>query len=105
MFRDKAERHEIESRAVDYRQPDRTGLYPSAQPKTDHLIRESPQFVARFLEFAQKIKNSTRPRITRQSLDPWLDQVVLPMVIHSFEGGKTHTCPGMAGRKDQLSLS
>jgi len=24
MFRDKAERHEIESRAVDYRQPDRT---------------------------------------------------------------------------------
>jgi len=67
---------------------------------------ESPtKFGARFLEFAQKIKNSTRPRITRQSLDPWLDQVVLPMVIHSFGGGKTHTCPGMAGRKDQLSLS
>ena len=52
---------------------------------------ESPtKFGARVLEFAQKIKNSTRPRITRQSLDPWLDQVVLPMVIHSFGGGR-HT--------------
>lgn len=52
---------------------------------------ENPnKFGARFLEFAQRIKTSTRPRITRQSLDPWLDQVVLPMVIHSFGGGK-HT--------------
>jgi hypothetical protein len=69
---------------------------------------ESPtKFGARFLEFAQSIKNSTRPGITRQSLDPWLDQVVLPIVIHSFflGGWNTHTCPGMAGRKDQLSLS
>ena len=23
-----------------------------------------------------------------QSLDPWLDQVVLPLVIHSFGGGR-----------------
>ena len=52
---------------------------------------ENPtKFGARFLEFAQRIKNSTRPRITRQSLDPWLDQVVLPMVIHSFGGEDTH---------------
>ena len=55
------------------------------------FFHENPtKFGARFLEFAQRIKTSTRPRITRQSLDPWLDQVVLPMVIHSFGGGK-HT--------------
>lgn len=70
------------------------------------FFHENPtKFGARFLEFAQRIKTSTRPRITRQSLDPWLDQVVLPMVIHSFGGGQTHACSGMAGRKNQLSLS
>ena len=53
------------------------------------FFHESPtKLGARFLEFAQRIKNSTHPRITRQSLDPWLDQVVLPMVIHSFGGGR-----------------
>jgi hypothetical protein len=30
-----------------------------------------------------------------QSLDPWLDQIALPLVIHSFGGGRPG--PGLAG--------
>ena len=33
--------------------------------------------------------------VARQSLDPWLDQIVLPLVIHSFGGGRPGA--GLAG--------
>ncbi|NVK15446.1 MAG: hypothetical protein HWE35_14855 [Rhodobacteraceae bacterium] len=45
-------------------------------------------FGARFLEYAQSVRNDPPPELVGQSLDPWLDQVVLPLVIHSLGGGR-----------------
>ncbi|OBY28349.1 hypothetical protein [Leisingera sp. JC1] len=45
-------------------------------------------FGKRFLEYAQSVRNDPPPELVGQSLDPWLDQVVLPLVIHSFGGGR-----------------
>ena len=44
-------------------------------------------FGERFLEYALAIRDDGPPEIAVQSLDPWLDQVALPLVIHSFGGG------------------
>lgn len=44
-------------------------------------------FGARFLEYALKIRDTPPPELICQSLDPWLDQVALPLVIHSLGGG------------------
>ncbi len=50
---------------------------------------DDPQaFGARFVEYATSIRNDPPPELVCQSLDPWLDQVVLPLVIHSFGGGR-----------------
>ncbi|WP_376874216.1 hypothetical protein [Albirhodobacter sp. R86504] len=50
---------------------------------------ESPkQFGERFLSFANSIRNDPPDELACQSLDPWLDQVALPLVIHSFGGGR-----------------
>ena len=46
------------------------------------------EFGARFQDFALKIKNHGPEEIICQELDPWLDQVALPLVIHSFRGGR-----------------
>ncbi|TLP66951.1 hypothetical protein FEE96_06250 [Parasedimentitalea maritima] len=45
-------------------------------------------FGARFLEYAQSVQNDLPPELIGQELNPWLDQVVLPLVIHSFGGGR-----------------
>lgn len=45
-------------------------------------------FGARFTEYAVSIRDDPPPQIVLQSLDPWLDQVALPLVIHSFGGGR-----------------
>jgi hypothetical protein len=45
-------------------------------------------FGARFLDYALRIRDSPPPELVCQSLDPWLDQVALPLVIHSFGGGR-----------------
>ncbi|WIY24310.1 hypothetical protein [Parasedimentitalea psychrophila] len=45
-------------------------------------------FGKRFLVYAQSVRNELPPELIGQSLDPWLDQVVLPLVIHSFGGGR-----------------
>ena len=45
-------------------------------------------FGARFLDYALKVRDETPPELVLQSLDPWLDQVALPLVIHSFGGGR-----------------
>lgn len=47
------------------------------------------EFGARFLHYATTIKTTPPVEIVCQSLDPWLDQVALPLVIHSF-GGSQH---------------
>lgn len=45
-------------------------------------------FGKRFAVYAQSIQNDPPVELVGQSLDPWLDQVALPLVIHSFGGGR-----------------
>ncbi|WP_424977056.1 hypothetical protein [Leisingera sp. S232] len=45
-------------------------------------------FGSRFLDYAQSVRNDPPQELAGQSLDPWLDQIVLPLVIHSFGGGR-----------------
>lgn len=45
-------------------------------------------FGQRFLDYALSIRDDTPPELICQELDPWLDQVALPLVIHSFGGGR-----------------
>lgn len=46
------------------------------------------EFGERFLSYALRIKNDPPAALVCQELDPWLDQVALPLVIHSFGGGR-----------------
>lgn len=45
-------------------------------------------FGARFLDWARAVRDDPGDALACQSLDPWLDQIVLPLVIHSFGGGR-----------------
>ncbi|MEO1138949.1 MAG: hypothetical protein AAFW87_05780 [Pseudomonadota bacterium] len=45
-------------------------------------------FGQRFLDYALAIRDDTPPELICQSLDPWLDQIALPLVIHSLGGGR-----------------
>jgi hypothetical protein len=45
-------------------------------------------FGARFLEYALAIKSDPPVELCAQTFDPWLDQVALPLVIHSLGGGR-----------------
>ena len=46
------------------------------------------KFGERFLDYAKTIRDEEIPELTGQNLDPWLDQAALPLVIHSFGGGR-----------------
>lgn len=61
-------------------------------------------FGQRFLDYALDIRDDAPPELICQSLDPWLDQVALPLVIHSLGGGARHSAAGAAGWGCQLSL-
>jgi hypothetical protein len=52
-------------------------------------------FGRRFLDYATAIRDDPPPELVCQSLDPWLDQVALPLVIHAFGGGRPG--PELAG--------
>ena len=43
-------------------------------------------FGEQFLNYALTIRDDWPKEIICQSLDPWLDQVALPLVIYSFGG-------------------
>jgi hypothetical protein len=45
-------------------------------------------FGARFLSYALSIRDNPPKELVLQALDPWLDQVALPLVIHSLGGGR-----------------
>lgn len=45
-------------------------------------------FGQRFTDYAVAVRDDRPAPLVLQSLDPWLDQVVLPLVIHSFGGGR-----------------
>ncbi len=57
--------------------------------------RDPAAFGKRFLDYALSIRNDPPEALASQELDPWLDQVALPLVIHSFGGGRPG--PGLAG--------
>ncbi len=46
------------------------------------------QFGERFMGYARTIRDEEIPELTGQVLNPWLDQIALPLVIHSFGGGR-----------------
>lgn len=52
------------------------------------------EFGKRFTEYATTIRYNGPAEIVCQVLDPWLDQVALPLVIHSFGGGRDALEPG-----------
>lgn len=45
-------------------------------------------FGQRFLDHALAIRDTPPPELIVQELDPWLDQVALPLTIHSLGGGR-----------------
>ncbi|MFY0634850.1 MAG: hypothetical protein JXQ91_13645 [Vannielia sp.] len=47
-----------------------------------------PSFGRRFEEYALAIRDDGPDELACQELDPWLDQVALPLVIHSLGGGR-----------------
>lgn len=53
------------------------------------FLHESPRrFGELFLKYATEIRRNPGPELACQSLDPWLDQVALPLVIHALGGGR-----------------
>lgn len=60
------------------------------------FFHQSPlAFGLRFLDFALRVQTDRPPELVCQELNPWLDQIVLPLVIHSFGGGRPG--PDLAG--------
>lgn len=57
---------------------------------------QSPhRFGERFLEYALSFRDNPTPELVCQPLTPWLDQIALPLVIHSFGGARPG--PDLAG--------
>ncbi len=48
-----------------------------------------------FLKYALEIRDNPPDELVCQSLDPWLDQVALPLVIHALGGGRDTVPPGL----------
>jgi hypothetical protein len=49
------------------------------------------RFGERFAAYAARIERDPPEALAAQSLDPWLDQVTLPLVIHGLGGGRPGT--------------
>lgn len=81
--------------SLDLSQPDeywRRYLYFNA----GWFFHQSPRtFGARFLQMARSIRDDPPKELELQTLDPWLDQIALPLVIHSLGGGRPG--PALAG--------
>ena len=45
-------------------------------------------FGTRFTDYAVSVRDDPPPELVIQPLDPWLDQIVLPLVIHGLGGGR-----------------
>ena len=81
--------------SLDLEQPDeywRRYLYFNAG---FFFFRCPHEFGARFLEYALAIRDTPPVELCCQSFDPWLDQVALPLVIHSLGGGRDTLPVGM----------
>lgn len=62
---------------------------------------DAAEFGKRFEYYAHQIRWHTPDALASQSLDPWLDQVALPLVIHAFGGGRPG--PELAGLDGEVS--
>ncbi len=89
------------NRSLDLTQPDEfwqrylyfnAGWFFGADPRA---------FGQLFTDYALSVRNDPPPELILQPLDPWLDQVVLPLVIHSLGGGRPG--PGLAGLDGAIS--
>lgn len=66
------------------------------------FLHESPQrFGKLFLHYATEIARDPGPELACQSLDPWLDQIALPLAIHALGGGRPG--PDLAGLDSTLT--
>ncbi|NDV00148.1 hypothetical protein [Pseudoroseicyclus tamaricis] len=59
------------------------------------------EFHRRFASWAVAVRDAPPEELAIQPLDPWLDQVVLPLVIHSLGGGRPG--PELAGLDGNLT--
>jgi hypothetical protein len=60
------------------------------------FFHQSPKlFGQRFTDYATAIRDDPPRELVCQAMTPWLDQVALPLVIHSFGGGRPG--PELAG--------
>ena len=81
--------------SLDMSQPDeywRRYLYFNAGWFYHRCPRE---FGGRFLDYALEIRRDPGEMLAAQQLYPWLDQIALPLVIHSFGGGRGVLPPGL----------
>ena len=62
---------------------------------------EPQEFGRRFLDWAIAVRDDPGEALACQSLDPWLDQIVLPLVVHSLGGGRPG--PALAGLDGALT--
>jgi hypothetical protein len=66
------------------------------------FFHKSPhEFGERFVRFTREIRANPPEEMIIQELDPWLDQIGLPLVIHSFGGGRPG--PELAGLDGDVS--
>lgn len=56
--------------------------------------RDAHEFGNRFLRYACDVRDNPSVETECQELNPWLDQVVLPLVIHGLGGGRDTLTPG-----------
>lgn len=59
------------------------------------------EFGQRFLDWAIAVRDDPGDALASQELDPWLDQIILPLVIHSLGGGRPG--PELDGLDGQIS--
>lgn len=85
--------------SLDTRQPDeywRRYLYFNA----GWFFHRCPhQFGQRFLDYALAIRSDPGEALAAQTLDPWLDQIALPLLVHSFGGGRQTIPSGLLDGK------
>ena len=50
--------------------------------------QDPARFGQMFLDWARAVRDAPGDTLACQSLDPWLDQIVLPLVVHALGGGR-----------------
>lgn len=58
------------------------------------VARSGPDFARLWTDMAVAIRDDGPDEIRLQPLDPWLDQVALPLAIHAAGGGRSADLPG-----------